>query len=552
MRTIGRYRILSELGRGAMGVVYRALDPKIDREIAIKTIRLSDLADAAEQTKLRERLFREAQSAGRLSHPGIVTIYDVGEEGDIAYIAMECVEGPTLDRLIDSDPPDGKLVLSILSQTASALDYAHKRGIVHRDIKPANIMIHDRTTAKITDFGVAKIQSSQMTQAGLMVGTPNYMSPEQIQGQPVDGRSDQFSLAVIAFELLTGEKPFTADSIAALAYRIVREEPSPVHRLNPTIEWPVDTVIRRGLAKDPADRYPTCSDFVFALENACRACRAWRPLAGSAVQELATVTGPAAVREEPVSTPPEPEPVPVPFSIPTAFDKPAEPVRDPFPLRALRIFVMVAVGGGLVAALVVSILRYAEQRQEAAVQPAPSPQQSESEPASPRVPKPSAMPELPGETPPGEQPATAATTKAVGNVNARFVTNPAGAFLVLDGVSDLSCQSPCTLPLAPGRHTLAATLGGYRRTLRILHMPEDSEVFLDLERSTGTLMVRSEPNGASVLVDGQTQPQKTPATLTIPAGTHQLEVVLNGQSEQKEITIKDSAITNVAVSFDVK
>src|SRR5689334_22506330 len=199
MDQIGRYKIVSEVGRGAMGVVYRAQDPAIGRIVAIKMIRLGDLADSSEHAKLRDRLMREAQSAGILSHPGIVTIYDVGEQEGLAYISMEFVDGPTLERMAVDDPPDGPLVLDSLGQTAAALDYAHKRGIVHRDIKPANIMIHERTVAKVTDFGVARIQSHQMTQAGSMVGTPNYMSPEQIQGQPVNGRSDQFSLAVITY-----------------------------------------------------------------------------------------------------------------------------------------------------------------------------------------------------------------------------------------------------------------------------------------------------------------------------------------------------------------
>src|SRR5688572_20861687 len=278
MEQIGRYKILDEIGRGAMGVVYRAQDPAIGRVVAIKTIRINDLADPSEQSKLRDRLLREAQSAGILSHPGIVTIYDVAEEEGIAYIAMEYVDGPTLDQMAVNDPPDGRLILDILGQTAAALDYAHKRGIVHRDMKPANIMIHERSIAKIADFGVARIQSHQMTQAGSMIGTPNYMSPEQIQGQTVNGRSDQFSLAVIAYELLTGEKPFAAESIPALAFKIVQDDPMPVHRLNRTLEWPVDTVLKRALSKKPEDRYPTCSDFSFAVENACRASKGWKPI----------------------------------------------------------------------------------------------------------------------------------------------------------------------------------------------------------------------------------------------------------------------------------
>src|SRR5271166_3745553 len=183
MEKIGRYQVLGEIGRGAMGVVYRAQDPAIGRVIAIKTIRLSDLTDPTERERLRDRLFREAQTAGILSHPNIVTIYDIAEENGLAYVFMEFVDGPPLERVL-SEPhaPDKELVLSVLEQTASALDYAHSKGIVHRDIKPANIMLHEGRQAKVTDFGVAKILSQQMTHSGAMMGTPNYMSPEQVQG----------------------------------------------------------------------------------------------------------------------------------------------------------------------------------------------------------------------------------------------------------------------------------------------------------------------------------------------------------------------------------
>ena len=279
MENIGRYRIIGELGRGAMGVVYKAQDPAIGRMIAVKSIRLGELTEESERERLRERLFREAQSAGILSHPGIVTIYDIAEEGGLAYIFMELVNGPALDKMLKAEQtPDKETLLSILRQVATALDYAHKKGIVHRDIKPANIMVHEDGTAKVTDFGVAKIVSQQMTQAGTIMGTPSYMSPEQVQGGAISGRADQFSLAVIAYEVLTGEKPFTADYLPTLLFKIVREEPIPPQRLNATLSADVETVMRRALSKNPANRYDTCLEFVSALASACNASGNWVPL----------------------------------------------------------------------------------------------------------------------------------------------------------------------------------------------------------------------------------------------------------------------------------
>ena len=195
MDRIGRYKIVRELGRGAMGVVYHAIDPNIGRPVAIKTIQLGGPRTPEEQERLRERLFREARSAGILSHPGIVTIYDVEQQGDLAYIAMEYVDGPTLDQMLSGGQPPlaPEHMFSILGQTAAALDYAHGKGIVHRDIKPANIMIAGDGTAKITDFGIAKITASeQFTMTGSIVGTPHYMSPEQVQGQPWTGAPTSF------------------------------------------------------------------------------------------------------------------------------------------------------------------------------------------------------------------------------------------------------------------------------------------------------------------------------------------------------------------------
>ena len=270
MDQIGRYEILAELGRGAMGVVYKARDPKIGRTIAIKTIKLADQAAESETDILRERLFREAQSAGRLSHPGIVTIYDVDEEAGVAYITMEFVEGKTLETQMDSTPiRDFEFISDLLNQTAAALDYAHSKEIVHRDIKPANIMVTPDGGIKITDFGIARISSSKLTQTGTVMGTPSYMSPEQVRSDPTDGRSDQFSLAVICYELVTGQKPFTGESLTSVMFKIVSGEAIAPSELNPRVSEELGTVILRALSKDAADRYTSCRAFAEAAAKGC-------------------------------------------------------------------------------------------------------------------------------------------------------------------------------------------------------------------------------------------------------------------------------------------
>jgi len=341
MEQIGRYQVIGELGRGAMGVVYRAQDPAIGRTVAIKTIRLSDFTDPSERDRLRERLIREAQSAGILSHPGIVTIYDIAQEGELAYIFMEFVNGPPLEKvLLSESPPDRETLLGIFRQTATALDYAHKKGIVHRDIKPANIMIHEDGTAKITDFGVAKIVSQNMTQAGAMMGTPSYMSPEQVQGVPVDGRADQFALAVIVFELLTGERPFVADYLPTLLYKIVREEPVAPQRLNRSLPDEVEPVLRKALAKSVDERYPTCAAFIEALEAACRKKPDWQPMPRGVSQNMPTVasTDPGSTAQtspDPVFLSPPPKPISMPQPAPPPLPAPEpEPAAPPVTFAA--------------------------------------------------------------------------------------------------------------------------------------------------------------------------------------------------------------------------
>jgi serine/threonine-protein kinase len=254
---LGRYQVEKEIGKGAMGVVYLGRDPKINRVVAIKTMALAQAFDEDEIDEVKERFFREAETAGRLNHPNIVTIFDAGEEHDLAYIAMEFLKGQDLttytkaERLLPVDK-----VLDIGLKSAEALDYAHSQNVVHRDIKPANIMYEaDSENVKLTDFGIARITDSSRTKTGMVLGTPSYMSPEQLSGRKVDGRSDLFSLGVMLFQMCTGRLPFTADSMATLMYKIANEaHPSPLS-LRPDLPPCLKAIIDKSLAKTVNDRY---------------------------------------------------------------------------------------------------------------------------------------------------------------------------------------------------------------------------------------------------------------------------------------------------------
>ena len=291
---LGRYEIVAELGRGAMGAVFRARDPKIDRTVAIKTISIST-SSKHDAEHYRQRFFREAQAAGRLSHPGIVTIYDVGEDEttQTPFIVMECVEGNSLDRLVAATQV-GKLprdiAIRLVQQIAEALDYAHKQGIVHRDIKPANIMVTAERQPKIADFGIAKLAMAETTLPGHVVGTPAYMSPEQLNGKAVDGRSDLFSLGVITYWLLTGVKPFDGDTLTEICVQVVTKEPAPPSEVTSSLNGDFDYVLSRALAKDPATRYQNGSELAADMDD-LGAGRKPRSIAQSAKTQMAPQMG---------------------------------------------------------------------------------------------------------------------------------------------------------------------------------------------------------------------------------------------------------------------
>lgn len=263
----GRYRIVKELGKGTMGVVYQAHDPQIDRTVAVKVLRPDRLTSQA----FVDRFLKEARAIGRLSHPHIVTIFDAGEDQGTIYIAMEYLEGEPFNEVIRSGRLTVDQCVEIARQIAATLDYAHRRGIVHRDIKPSNIILTKDNQVKLTDFGIARIEESaagQQTQAGEILGTPLYMSPEQVMGQPVDGRSDLFSLGVILYEMIVGRRPFSGNNLAAIFRAITQDAPEPPSSADPFLPNPLSDLILKSLAKQPDERFQTGAQMAQALQAA--------------------------------------------------------------------------------------------------------------------------------------------------------------------------------------------------------------------------------------------------------------------------------------------
>ncbi len=575
-----------------MGVVYHAIDPNIGRPVAIKTIQLGGGRKTEEQERLRERLFREARSAGMLSHPGIVTVYDVEQQGDLAYIAMEYVDGPTLDQLLNDRPPIGpEKLFSVLAQTAAALDYAHQKGIVHRDIKPANIMIAQDGTAKVTDFGIAKVTTSdQFTLTGTIVGTPHYMSPEQVQGNPVDGRADQFSLAVIAYEALTGEKPYTGEHLTTVVYKIVTEEPAVPHRLNPTLSPAIDAALSKALAKKPDARYRTCQEFIDTLERSCAQTKGWKLMArGGSLNEPTLAEAPPA---RTLSDPGGRVTLPRPVRPRRLGDTTVSSAREGGRKSGLLTFLLATlVAGGLLALIGFQAAPWlgapapGSQTSSEDTKPAPAsvpPPQAAAPAAAPttepsgsaantaaapapgQAAPPAAAPASPsdsGAAEPPPQPVQPAPKKVESAASDKpsplgpparetprrvprpvadttqpvtIISSPAGATATLDGRPDAECRTPCTLDALSGRHSIAVVLPGYQvehRELDVGSSPLEMPAIV-LRAHGGTLLLTSVPSGATVLVDGQSTGKTTPAQLTLAPGSYRITV----ESEGRQVT----------------
>jgi serine/threonine-protein kinase len=266
---LGRYQVERELGKGAMGVVYGGRDPKINRIVAIKTMALAQEFDADELEEVKARFFREAETAGRLNHPNIVTIFDAGEEHDLAYIAMEFLKGKDL---VPYTKPDNLLpmakTMSIIARVADALSYAHTQNVVHRDVKPANIMYEPESdSVKVTDFGIARITDSSRTKTGMVLGTPSYMSPEQLAGKRIGGHSDLFSLGATLFQMICGQLPFQGDSMAQLMFKIANEPHPDIFDIRPDVPDCLAAIINRALAKNPEERFQTGDEMAKAIRT---------------------------------------------------------------------------------------------------------------------------------------------------------------------------------------------------------------------------------------------------------------------------------------------
>jgi serine/threonine-protein kinase len=492
--SFGRYVVERELGRGAMGVVYLAEDPAIGRKVAIKTIPLEAIGLESDQSTLRLRLLKEARSAGILSHAGIVTVYDVQEQDAMACIIMEFVDGTTLQHRMSAGKLPVTEIIDLLDQTATALDYAHSKNVLHRDIKPANIMVTTSGATKIADFGVAKLTDAGTATKTAVVGTPSYMAPEQVASKPLFAATDQFSFAVLAFEMLAGRKPFEADSVSALLFQIVYQPPAPLRESNPGIPADVEKVLKKALSKEPKDRYASCSEFVKALRAACG-----------------------------VKPPPEP----------IVAAKERKPLWKPL----AGVVAVLAIAAFVSAILILKPVQTSptsekgapqEQIVDTSVPPSDPPKSTPSQPA----PTQSSAPSSPTARP--DRPPRAAPVS--------ISSIPAEAALF---VNEAPCSNPCQAELPYGPHRARAILEGYRIAYRSFEVSGPLEIRIPMEKAVGVLDVRG-PNGAVIYVDGAAWKEPAPARIELPAGKYRFRLEINGvKTTERELTVEDGQTLHI-------
>ncbi len=536
VQSVGRYEIVGELGRGAMGVVYKAQDPTIGRTVALKTMRLD--VHGLETDEVLRRFRNEARAAGLLNHPNIVTIYDAGEQDGMFYIAMEFIEGTTLQSLLTEKrvlTPEETIQIS--RQICKGLDYAHANGIIHRDIKPANIMIAPDGTVKIMDFGIAKAGGG-MTSTGQVMGTPNYMSPEQVKGKELDGRSDLFSFGVVLYEMVTGEKPFVGQNITTIIYKIVHETPVPPRDLDVTVHPGLSLVVSKTLAKNPEDRYQSGAELAKDLENyksvaSNLSATAVLPTSAMSASEVTQALSQPAVGTA-VAARPSQTPSDVHSPAPAAPKK-----RGALAVVLASVLALaVAAAGGYLFYLYRATKKMQEQdraleekisRQEAQVEAAanaPKP--------SPQTPAVSPPPPDAGNKPQPQKPAESPNIATKDQGELRFESQPRGAKVTVDGWTEPTWFTPFPASnLSAGKHTVVFSSPGYIAETRsvLVAAGKSQTLSVQLSPAVSKIQLSSTPSGASVEVDGKDTGKTTPAEILLEKGQHTIVVRKPGYSD---------------------
>jgi serine/threonine protein kinase len=548
IQKIGRYEIIQEKGRGAMGSVFIARDPAMDRVVAVKTIHSLAL-QGPQAAEYRERFYREARASGRLAHPGIVPMFDVGEQDDLPYLVMEYIEGQTLaDAAKGGQRFTLERVCEIGQQIAEALGYAHKNGVVHRDIKPANILLTSKEKygierPKITDFGIAKLSAAQITTTGQMLGTPAFMPPEQFTGATIDGRSDLFSLGVILYWLATGEQAFPGETVTAVSYKVVHTEPVPPRKLNPSIPSGLEHVIMKSLAKDPAVRYQSGEDLAHEL-SAVRAGRTAAELASSinitaapgsdSGMDVTLDSNPGfpvepPTRQSALKVPPPPEQV-----VATAPTKKSAGSTNVI----LGVSVAIAVlAGGLYAYKRTHVSAQSQAAPSemvsnvptttpvAAVPPsAPAYQSSTATPSVDTTPEVS-KPETSQVVPPAASKKTSKTSKPVSDTTKSAAVTPAPAVVTPPPAAPV-VETP--KPVAPARVDFDP---------RTLSPNENTRLRIEADRFPPSVNFTLELNGKILFERGSAKTQTSFDDILIPPGVHELRVVAGTGSNRKSSNI---------------
>ncbi|MFL6439439.1 MAG: protein kinase domain-containing protein [Terriglobales bacterium] len=547
---IGRYEIVSELGRGAMGLVYRAVDPNIGRTVALKTMRLD--VHGMEHDDMLRRFKNEARAAGVMNHSNIVTIYDAGEADGLFYIAMEYIEGKTLQsimmekRMLPSDQ-----IIDVGVQVCAGLDYAHEMKVIHRDIKPANIMITSQNVAKIMDFGISKAAGS-LTSNSQVLGTPNYMAPEQVKGLDINGRADLFSFGVVLYEMATGERPFAGQNVTTIIYKIVNENPVPPSEVEMSVHPGLSAVISKCLRKDPEERYKTGAalahdlqnyrslgadgDITSVLQRDAHLATQVAPPPSNSSSSGTRIAGRAAVATGSQTRKGQTAKQSVSVAKGASALSRASNWNKKAVATTLIAFAVVLSAAGLyrfkhrvrAAASVPAVTSAAliAQVPPQIVQPAPQ-KPSEKQPKAVVSRKPAHVAAHGDEK---EQ-----TQSPDEKVQIHFRTNPEGAFVQIDGQSSDAWVTPFTMPdVTPGAHEVVFTKSGYSAETRSLKIGSRNSTYsASLVPITTALSLTSEPPGADIEIDGKDTTRMTPAQIPVAEGEHTIVLRLDGYHEQQ-------------------